>query len=86
MLSRRTRFRSAATLLWVAAVTRAGARRMRAAGKRLDAWLEARRVAPAPLSDFGRMSERELLDIGLTPVDMHSVLWNSSDQYLGRQW
>ena len=74
-----TQYRSAAALLWVAAAMLAGARSVRAAAKRLDAWLEKRRVATAAFHDFGTMSERELLDIGLTRVDLHRVAWGASD-------
>ena len=74
-----TQYRSAAALLWVAAVMLAGARSVRAAAKRLDAWLEKRRAAAAAFHDFGTMSERELLDIGLTRVDLHRVAWGASD-------
>ncbi len=75
-----TQYRSAAALLWVAAVMLAGARSVRAAAKRLDTWLEKRRVAAAAFHDFGTMSERELLDIGLTRVDLHRVAWGASDE------
>lgn len=74
-----TQYRSATALLWVAAVMLAGARSVRAAAKRLDAWLEKRRVAAAAFHDFGTMSERELLDIGLTRVDLYRVAWGASD-------
>jgi uncharacterized protein YjiS (DUF1127 family) len=47
---------------------------------RLDAWLEKRRIAAAALYDFGTMGERELLDIGLTRVDLHRVAWGASDR------
>ena len=76
----RTQYRSAATLFWAADVMRAGARRVLAVAKRLDAWLERRRVAALALDDFGKMSERDLLDIGLTRVDAHRVAWGASDR------
>jgi uncharacterized protein YjiS (DUF1127 family) len=76
----KTQYRSAATLFRVAIVMQAGARWVRAAGKLLDAWLERRRVAAAALQDFGKMSERDLLDIGLTRVDVHRVAWGASDR------
>ena len=75
-----TQYRSAAALFWVAAVVQAGARRVCAAAKWLDAWLERRRVAAAALRDLGTMSERELLDIGLTRVDVQRVAWGASDR------
>ena len=75
-----TQHRSAAALFWVAAVVQAGARSLCAAAKWLDAWLEKRRVAAAALNDLGTMSERELLDIGLTRVDVHRVAWGASDR------
>jgi uncharacterized protein YjiS (DUF1127 family) len=74
-----TQYRSATALLWVAAVMLAWARSVRSAAKRLDAWLEKRRVAAAAFHDFAMMSERELLDIGLTRVDLHRVAWGASD-------
>ena len=79
-----TQYRSAAASFWVAAVTQVGARRVCAAAKWLDAWLAKRRVAKAALHDFGTMSERELLDIGLTRVDVHRVAWGASDRIQNR--
>ena len=76
-----TRYRSAAVLFWVAAVMQAGAGRVCAAARRLDAWLERRRVAAAAQRDFATMSERELLDIGLTRADVHRVAWGASDRH-----
>ena len=75
-----TQYRAAAALFLVAAVMKAWARRVCAAAKGLDAWLEKRRVAAAALQDLGTMSERELLDIGLTRVDVHRVAWGASDR------
>jgi len=77
---REPRYRSAAALFWAAGVLRAAARGMRAAAKWLDAWLEKRRVAAVALRDLGTMSERELLDIGLTRVDVHRVAWGASNR------
>jgi uncharacterized protein YjiS (DUF1127 family) len=74
-----TQYRSAAALLRVADLMLAAARGVRAAAKRLDAWLEKRRVAAAAFHDFGRMSDRDLLDIGLTRADVHRVAWGASD-------
>ena len=73
-----TQFHSAAALLQVAAAMAAAARRLRAAAKSLDAWLEKRRVAEAALHDLGGMSERELKDIGLTRVDVWRVAQGAS--------
>ena len=80
MSTYKTQYRSAAALFQVAAFMRAGARQVRAAAKWLDVRLERRRVAAAALRDFGTMSERELLDIGLTRVDVHRVAWGASDR------
>jgi uncharacterized protein YjiS (DUF1127 family) len=76
----KTPYRSAAALLWLAAGMEAAARGACVAAKWLDAWLERRRVASAALHDLGTMSERELLDIGLTRVDVHRVAWGASDR------
>jgi uncharacterized protein YjiS (DUF1127 family) len=75
-----TQYRSVAALVLVAAVMRVGARHVCTAAKRLHAWLEKRRVAAAAFHDFGTMGERELLDIGLTRVDVHRVAWGASDR------
>ncbi|MGH8712515.1 MAG: hypothetical protein ACREYB_00760 [Casimicrobiaceae bacterium] len=75
-----TRSRSAAALFRLAAAMSAGAWRVFAAARRLDAWCERKRIAAAALRDFGTMSERELLDIGLTRVDVHRVAWGASDR------
>jgi uncharacterized protein YjiS (DUF1127 family) len=47
----------------------------------ISAWLEQRRLAQAALRDFNTMGDRELLDIGLTRVDLHRVAWGESDRY-----
>ena len=80
MFKYEAKYRSAGALLRVATVMQAGARHVRAAAKWLDAWLEKRRVAAAAFHDFGTMGERELLDIGLTRVDVHRVAWGASDR------
>ena len=77
-----SRHRSAAALFRVAAVMQAAARYIRAAAKWLHGCLEKRRVAAAAFDDFATMSERELLDIGLTRVDVHRVAWGASDRNL----
>jgi uncharacterized protein YjiS (DUF1127 family) len=77
-----SRHRPAAALFRVAAVMQATARYVRAAAKRLHAWLEKRRVAASAFDDLGTMSERELLDIGITRVDVPRVAWGASDRNL----
>jgi uncharacterized protein YjiS (DUF1127 family) len=84
MFTHETRYRSAAALFLVAAVMQAAARHVCAVAKWLHAWLEKRRVAAAAFHDFGTMSERELLDIGLTRVDVHRVAWGASDRNQNR--
>jgi uncharacterized protein YjiS (DUF1127 family) len=75
---RKTQFHSAAALLQVAAAMALAARRLRAAAKALDAWLERRRLAAAALHDLGGMTDRELKDIGLTRVDAWRVAQGAS--------
>ena len=75
-----TQYRSAATLFLVAAVMKAAARHVYLLATGLHAWLEKRRVAAAAFQDFATMGERELLDIGLTRVDVHRVAWGASDR------
>jgi uncharacterized protein YjiS (DUF1127 family) len=58
----------------------AAARHLCAAANRLHAWFEMRRVAAAALRDLGAMTERELLDIGITRADVHRVAWGASDR------
>ena len=74
------RSRAAAALFMVAAAMLNASRRVRAAAKRLDAWLERREMAAAALHDFGKMSDRDLLDIGLSRADVHRVAWGASDR------
>jgi uncharacterized protein YjiS (DUF1127 family) len=76
-----TQYRSAAALFRAAVVMRVASRSLCAAAKSLDAWLERRRIAAAALRDLAAMSERELLDIGLTRSDVHRVAWGASDRY-----
>ena len=82
MLMYETQYRSrpAAVLFFVAAALLAASRRVRAAAKWLDDWLERRRVAAAALHDFGKMNERDLLDIGLGRADVYRVAWGASDR------
>ena len=48
-------------------------RRLVQAARRLDAWLEERRVRRAARVQLDAMSERELRDIGLSRADVDSV-------------
>jgi uncharacterized protein YjiS (DUF1127 family) len=75
-----TPYRSAAALFLFADLMHAAARRVRLIARWLDAWLGKRRVAIRALYDLGAMSERELLDIGLTRVDINRVAWVASDR------
>ena len=84
MYMHKTRYRSAAALYLVAALMQAAARQLCAAAKWWHAWLDKQRVAAAAFDDFGRMSERELLDIGLTRVDVNRVAWGPPDRYPNR--
>lgn len=79
-----TQYRSAAALLWVGRLMQAGARRMSVVAKWLDEWLERRRLAANALVDFSTMSERDLLDIGLTRTDVQRVAWGASDRFQER--
>ena len=72
-----TTHRTAAVLHWVAGLARASSRALSSVALRLDAWLERRRAAAAAFHDFRTMSERDLLDIGLTRVDVHRVAWGA---------
>ena len=78
MLMHATRYRSAASLLWVANAMQFAARRASAAAKRLDAWLERRRLASVALRELGTMGERELHDIGIDRADVNRVAWGAS--------
>lgn len=79
MVTYQTRYRLAAALFLASTVMRAAAQKLCTAAHRLDAWLEGRRIAAAALQDFAGMSERELLDIGLSRTDVHRVAWGASD-------
>lgn len=80
-MSRRSpKHRSAAAILWIATLLQAGARRVCASAYLLDAWLHRRQMAAAALADFGSMSERDLLDIGLSRFDVQRVAWGASDR------
>lgn len=79
--SARTPYRSAAALFRVAGVLQAGGRFLSGAAKALDAWLEDRRAAAATRCDLRTMTERELLDIGLTRIDVHRPAPGAADWY-----
>ena len=67
------RHREAAALYQFAVFLRAGARALTAAARQLDAWLETRRLAAAARADLSEMTDRELLDIGLSRADIKGV-------------
>lgn len=79
MLTYATQNQSAALLFQLAAAMHAGALRVWGAAKRLDRWLERRRAAATDLHDLHAMSEHELLDIGLTRVDIPRMDWRASN-------
>jgi uncharacterized protein YjiS (DUF1127 family) len=81
MVTHGTRYRSTAVLFLLARGLQATARRLVAAARRLQTGLDRRRVAAAAFNDFGTMSERDLLDIGLTQADLNRVAWGASDHY-----
>ena len=62
----------AAVLHGFAVLLRAGARKVSLAAQKLDAWLEARRLAADARRDLSEMSDRELRDIGLDRGDIGS--------------
>jgi uncharacterized protein YjiS (DUF1127 family) len=76
-----TPYRSAAALFRVAGVLQAGGRFLSVAAQTLDAWLENRRAAAATRRDLEAMTERELLDIGLTRFDAHRTASGAADRY-----
>jgi len=63
----------AAALHGFAVVLRVGARKVSVAARKLDAWLEARRLAADARRDLSEMSDRELRDIGLDRGDLAAV-------------
>lgn len=73
MTSDAVRHPQAIAVYRVAELLFALARGMTAAARRLDAWLEDRRLRVAARVQLGAMSERELRDIGLTRADLDSV-------------
>jgi uncharacterized protein YjiS (DUF1127 family) len=72
-----TQYYSAVALFRIADIMHAAARRVRAAAKSLHAWLNKRRLAAAAFDAFETMSERDLLDIGLSRADVHRVAWGA---------
>jgi uncharacterized protein YjiS (DUF1127 family) len=67
----------AVALYRLAAMLHAGARVMRAAAQRLDAWLEARRLAAGARAALADMSDRDLRDIGLARADVDRIMSGS---------
>ena len=57
---------------------RAVARKVSLAAQKLDAWLEARRLAADARRDLSEMSDRELRDIGLDRGDIAAVVHGGS--------
>ena len=74
----------AMALLGVAAVLRSAAYRVRAAARRLDAWIANRRADTPALRELQAMSYRELRDIGLTGFDVQHLAWGGEAP--GRPW
>jgi uncharacterized protein YjiS (DUF1127 family) len=68
----------AAVLHGFAVLLHAGARRVSLAAQKLDAWLEARRLAADARRDLSEMSDRELRDIGLDRADVGTVVKGGS--------
>ena len=68
----------AAVLHGFAVLLRAGARKVSFAAQKLDAWLEARRLAADARRDLSEMSDRELRDIGLDRGDIAAVVKGGS--------
>ena len=68
----------AAVLHGFAVLLGAGARKVSLAARKLDAWLEARRLAADARRDLSEMSDRELRDIGLDGADIAAVVRGGS--------
>ena len=68
----------AAVLHGFAVLLHAGARKISLAAQKLDAWLEARRLAADGRRDLSEMSDRELRDIGLDRGDIAAVVRGGS--------
>jgi uncharacterized protein YjiS (DUF1127 family) len=72
MLTYATRRGPVTRLFRIAAVMQTGARRMRGAARRLDAWFEKRRPAVAPFET----SDHELFDIGIVRIAVPRTAWD----------
>lgn len=72
------RHREAAVLHGFAVLLHAGGRKVSLAAQKLDAWLEARRLAADARRDLSEMSDRELRDIGLDRADVGAVVKGGS--------
>jgi uncharacterized protein YjiS (DUF1127 family) len=70
----------ATALLRLALAIAGAARRLHAAARKLDAWLERRRMAAAAFHDFACMADRDFQDIGIARADVHRVAWGASDR------
>ena len=70
----------AAVLQRLAVLLYAGARGVAAAAKRLDAWLESRRLESDARRDLSEMTDRELLDVGLMTPAMRDVATRAAAQ------
>ena len=55
-----------------------------ASGASLRTYLEQRRFSASPRSDLAAMSERELLDIGITREDVHGTPYPTLDRLMHR--
>ena len=75
----------AAALHGFAVLLRTSARKLNAAAQKLDAWLEARRLAAAAQRDLSEMSDRELRDIGLDRADIGAVVKGGSPRTVEEQ-
>jgi len=80
MSAYQNQYYSAVALFRMAAVMHTTAERMRAAAKSLHDWLERRRRAAIALDEFAAMSDRTLLDIGLSRADVLRVAWGGSER------
>ena len=59
-------------------VVRSAAQQLLALGARLRAWFKAWRAADATRQQLAMMNDRELLDIGMTRVDIDRASWGAS--------
>ena len=74
---------SAVALFRMAAAMHVAARYLRGAAKSLHTWLEKRRRAAIAFDEFETMSERDLLDIGLSRADVLRVAWGAAEPNRG---